>query len=177
MSGNSYMAGLGVPQRFLGARLPADHAGVVPNADGLFITGPAGVGKSWLAAAWMRRILSELPLADLPLNPALWCSVPRFLQELRGTFGGRGSEAEVTRQYTKPALLVLDDLGSEHASDWTGQALYLVVSKRLDDCKQTIVTSNLTREELDRRDPRLASRIGALAYCRMTGIDRRVSHA
>lgn len=172
-----YLRRWGVPRRFTEAWLPEDAAGLVaPNADGLFLCGPAGVGKSWLAAAWLRRLARrKAERSEDGRVTAVWCSVPQFLQELRATFNGRGSEAEVTGQYTRPDLLVLDDLGAEHSTDWTGQAVYMVIAKRLDDCLQTIVTSNLTLEELDKRDPRLASRLGALAYHRMEGRDRRLA--
>jgi len=69
---------------------------------------------------------------------------------------------------------VLDDLGAEKTSDWTGQSIYTLISRRINDCKPTIVTSNLSLSEIDAVDPRRASRLGGMVYYKMTGHDRRL---
>ncbi|KAF0156271.1 MAG: DNA replication protein [Elusimicrobia bacterium] len=171
-----------MPARYIGARL-ADFGEaelVNPNSDGLYVTGAVGTGKTHLATAWLRQLLPEhldLDQYDHVMGlAAKWESVPELLGRLRETFGGRGeSETGVLCDYMLPSLLVLDDLGAEQSTDWTGQAIYRLVSKRLNDLRQTIVTSNLSLEELNVRDPRLASRLGGMAYQRLEGGDRRLA--
>lgn len=173
-----------VPKRYLSARL-SDFAGikfVMPNADGLYITGPAGVGKTHLATAWLAHLAPGLAVIDaqygrVTYRSALWASVPGILCELRATFGGRaGGEMEVMRRYASAAILVLDDLGAQKVTDWTVESLYLLVSKRLNDCLPTIVTSNLKLGDLSRVDNRMASRLGGMAYQELLGNDRRLGH-
>ena len=180
----------GVPPAYLSARMADFDGKPVPPMErphllaeyGLFITGDAGTGKTHLATAGLAELLPGLVTADkfgIPHGPdALWTAAPQVLQELRATFNGRGeSEIDVTKRYTRPALLVLDDLGAEQATDWTGQALYLLLSTRVNHLRPTIITSNLSLQALDARDPRLASRLGGMAYQRLTGEDRRVVRA
>jgi DNA replication protein DnaC len=62
-------------------------------------------------------------------------------------------------------VLVLDDLGSEKASDWVSEKLFQVIGNRHDHAKRTIITSNLDLRALADHlgHPRTPSRIGELA--------------
>ncbi len=108
---------------------------------------------------------------------AKWITVPELLLELRDSFGSQStnvSERSIIAKYAKPQLLVLDDLGAEKTSDWTGQSIYTLISRRINDCKPTIVTSNLSLTELHKVDPRLASRLGGMEFFAFDGEDRRL---
>jgi len=144
-----------------------------PDGAGLFITGDSGVGKTHLAAAVLRNVLDKNK--DKPVS-AKWNSVPRLLLQLRETFNsGTGKyESMVVEAHTRPSVLVLDDLGAEKQTDWTGQSLYLIISERMDDMKPTIVTSNMPLDKINEVDRRLASRLGAMVYVKLTGKDRRI---
>lgn len=174
-------AEVSVPARYRSARL-ADFsfAPVRPNTDGLFVTGPAGVGKTHLATAWLAELMPTIASLNehggVVIESPCWTSVPDLLCELRSTFG-RGasvSEAEVLRRYRRAPLLVLDDLGAQKVTDWTVESLYVLVSGRINACLPTIVTSNLRLEDLDSVDSRLASRLGGMAYQKLEGEDRRL---
>lgn len=150
-----------------------------PNRDGLFAYGGAGVGKTHLASALMAGTLQDVVAqnARQAYVSALWTTVPQLLCDLRDTFGdnSKTNEKQVIEKHAKPELLVLDDLGAEKVSDWTGQSLYLLISQRLNDMKQTIITSNLSLAEIDAHDPRLASRLAGMKQLKMTGKDRRIA--
>ena len=63
-------------------------------------------------------------------------------------------------------LLILDDLGSERASDYALEQLFLVIDTRYRAGKPLIITTNLTAEELkkpaDLRYERIYDRISEL---------------
>ena len=70
------------------------------------------------------------------------------------------TEQDVLDKYSKCDLLLLDDLGSEKVSDFTIQSLYLVIDRRNRDLRPTIVTTNLSLEEIETQiDARMASRL------------------
>lgn len=180
-----HMQNENVPRLYINARL-SDFDGSYPTAagrSGLFITGAVGCGKTHLAAAmlaaWLEGALIEGERTGQHYYPSAcgkWTTVPEFLMRLRGTFRRDAAETEerVVREYLKLPFLVLDDLGAEKATDWTGQSLYVLVSGRINACLPTVVTSNLTLGELHDSDPRLASRLGGMAYLELPGKDRRL---
>jgi DNA replication protein DnaC len=43
---------------------------------------------------------------------------------------------------------VLDDLGREKVTDWTGEVVYTLVNGRYEAMLPTVVTTNLTRSDL-----------------------------
>jgi DNA replication protein DnaC len=47
-----------------------------------------------------------------------------------------------------PGLVVLDDLGREKVTDWTGEVVYTLVNGRYEAMLPTVVTTNLTRSDL-----------------------------
>lgn len=70
------------------------------------------------------------------------------------------SEANLIKKFVDYDYLVIDELGVEKTTEWGLQTLYLIVDGGSDNLKQTIITSNLTLQDIDDKlDPRLASRI------------------
>lgn len=176
-----YLAEAGVPKRYRGASA-ADFNFVLPevNDHGVFITGPAGHGKTHLATAIMRANLDlGLWLNENFFPPTytfsgIWISTPDLFSRIKDTFNKKGaSERDVVSKYINTSLMVLDDIGAEKGSEWSLSALYLILSERVNAMRPTIVTSNLNRKELDAIDPRLASRIGGMTPFLMKGMDRR----
>ena len=166
-----------IPKRYSEAHV--SHFKQVPREpiDGIFITGAPGVGKTYLAAAllmhWMPVYAWDGQKIDT--SRCLWYSIPRFVVEMRDS--NRNSDIETQLEQIRPIsnrkLLVLDDLGAEKPSEYSAQALYLLISERLDEMRPTIVTSNLTLPEIEVFDPRLASRLFGMDHFVMEGRDRR----
>jgi len=78
----------------------------------------------------------------------------------------------------KVVLLVLDDLGAEKVSDFVLQTLYDLLDRRYGECLETIITSNLSLDQLTvhygSHGDRLASRIAGMGPALvLKGKDRR----
>jgi DNA replication protein DnaC len=142
------------------------------KADDLTITGPNGVGKSHMAAAWMVEWLWRNPSIQ-----AKWVSVPGLMGMCRSSYhkSAAMSEIQIVNFYTKDCdLLILDDLGAEKVNDFSISTIYVIISNRIQWCKRTCVTTNLTFEQLYNYDERLASRISGFTRIKLDGPDRRL---
>lgn len=124
---------------------------------GLFLHGVPGCGKTSLAAGLVRELLWRGETARMVV-------VPRLLQALRvATWNNRVDEQELLERYSKAPVLVLDDLGAEEKNDRTMDRLYLVVNDRYQECRTTVITSNLSIPEISEKlHARLASRIAEM---------------
>ena len=73
----------------------------------------------------------------------------------------RGAQSDQSSAaYTDCDLLVLDDLGTEMVTQFTLSALYTLINTRLMNGKKTIISSNLTLDELKRSyTPQIVSRL------------------
>ncbi len=108
-------------------------------ARGLFLSGPIGSGKTGLA--WgIARVLVERRVDVL-----VWY-VPDLIHALKASWDDdtAPSAATVMDAAVGAPLLILDDLGSETASQWSVGTLALIVDHRYRDEKPVVVTSNLS---------------------------------
>ena len=148
-----------VPSRFAWAELPqlddkvrpviADWA-ANPAGRNLVLLGPVGTGKTHAALAAAR----ERALAG---DVVRFYPVVELLDHLRpsGPEGTYGHLADLD-------LLVVDDLGTERATDWTDERLGALINRRWMEERPTIVTTNL-------EGPALLAALGERAYSRLTG--------
>ena len=125
--------------------------------------GPFGSGKTHLAAAIANQVLG------LPM-PVYFGVVPDLLDHLRAAFApnAEGRYDERFDYIKNVPLLVLDDLGTEKASDWAKEKLYQLINHRYNLRMPTIFTSN---QDIDRLDGRVASRLKDVSLCRLYYID------
>ena len=79
-------------------------------------------------------------------------------------------------KYTACDLLILDDLGTEMGGQFVTAALYSLINDRMLAGKATIISTNLTVDELSRRyNPQIASRLrGSYTRVAFLGDDIRV---
>lgn len=174
----------GIPRIFMEAELSdfTEPYSKLQDLGGFFITGDRGVGKTHLAVALLKDSIKDVRELNDFVTPisrsSLFVSVPELLMELRWSYSGQGeAERGVLVRYTSADTLVLDDLGAEKASEWVLQMLYIIIDRRYRDFKKTIITSNLSLDEISERlGDRIASRIaGMCTIVRMDGEDRRVA--
>lgn len=89
-----------------------------------------------------------------PVSPD-WLNIATAISDMRAEIGrtfGEDDYPMVDRLRdirTRITLAVLDDLGREKISDWTGEAVYVLINGRYEERLPTIVTSNLSPDELD----------------------------
>ncbi len=182
----------GVPEEFKKASiddLAESTQKVLSPGKSYFIKGSVGVGKSHMAVALMRSYLAtikpaydehrkEYYLHDDELIQPIFIEVPELLLRIRDTYSDNHNETEkdIVDYFTRTPYLVLDDLGVEKASDFSTLMLYLIINRRCTQHKTTIITSNLTLEEIkERLSDRIYSRIkGMCKEINVSGNDKRV---
>jgi DNA replication protein DnaC len=107
----------------------------------LVILGTPGTGKTWLAAAIARDLMTG---GDRPV-PVTFVTVADMLDALRGARPGLDVDMLM---FSAAPVLVLDDLGLENHTDWTREQLYRLSHARSHNGRPTIVTSNLDGPEI-----------------------------
>ena len=106
----------------------------IKQTQNIIITGPTGVGKTYLACA----------LANLACrrgHSALYVRTPRLLQQLV-IAKADGSYPKVMNKLAKAKVLLIDDLGLAPLTDVERRDLLEVIEDRYDLCS-TIITSQL----------------------------------
>ena len=137
--------------------------------DGLFISGKAGRGKTYLAAAIVRTLL-------FIHQEAFFIRCPDFYAALREAYRTNTSDHSVYGQYVNPNYVVLDDLGSGTLSDFQRAATTELLDQRINKQQRpTIVTSNWSLEQIaEKLDERIASRLSSFVSLELAGEDRRM---
>jgi DNA replication protein DnaC len=134
-----------------------------PNLDagrGLWLTGGFGTGKTALAMIVSRAAIDAGRAVAIYSCPRLLGMLRESIDGPRGTGSGVGGLVEFLDQLTAVDLLHIDDLGAEHRTEWVLEQLYSIVNARYQDERSTLVTSNLSRDELaEQLGERIVSRL------------------
>lgn len=108
---------------------------------GLLLIGAAGVGKTHLAVAILRGLLTKGV-------PCLFFESGALLKKIQDSYNpvSESSETGVLAPVYEAEVLVLDELGSTVPSDWVRDTLYQIINTRYNDKKVTIFTTNYRDE-------------------------------
>ena len=124
------------------------------KSENLLLSGNPGLGKTFLSACIARTV------ADRGYSVAYETAGHLFTNLERAKFSGDEQARLETEKYTQCDLLILDDLGTEMPGQFTNAALYSLVNDRLLLGKPTIISTNLTTEDIGKRyTPQIASRL------------------
>jgi DNA replication protein DnaC len=104
---------------------------------GLLFTGPVGVGKTHLAVAILKGLISKGV-------PCLFYEFGFLLKQIQDSYNpiSRTSELRVLAPVYQAEVLVLDELGATVPTDWVRDTMYQIINTRYNDRKLTIFTTN-----------------------------------
>lgn len=118
-----------------------DRTGELP-AQGLYIHGPFGTGKSYLLGA----VAGELAKRHVP---SVLVFVPEFLRELKQSIQDQSLNEKIDFVKRAPVLM-LDDLGAETLTAWTrDEVLATILHHRMAEKLPTFFTSNFDYKEME----------------------------
>lgn len=120
-----------------------------PHSGNLLFTGAPGLGKTFLSACIAREV------SDHGFSVVYDTATHVFQQFESGKFGRENPyeedpDREVNR-YLNCDLLIMDDLGTEMLTSFVQSAFYRIVNERLLSQRKTVLSTNLTVEEIGRR--------------------------
>ena len=115
----------------------------------LLFRGGTGLGKTFLSACIAKAVAAQgfSVVYDTAVAVFEAFELSKFSRETPEGAAG----AEKTRRILSCDLMILDDLGTEMTTVFTQSALYTVVNTRLNEGKKTIISTNLSEEELAAR--------------------------
>ena len=112
---------------------------MMQSGAGLLLWGDVGTGKTFLAACVANYLLDRS-------IPVLMTGTGELLNQLMGIYPSERSD--FLKSLNAYSLLILDDLGVEHRSEFAMTQMFHIVDGRYRTGKPLIVTTNLTLQEL-----------------------------
>ena len=133
--------------------------------------GGTGLGKTHLSSAVAGKIIERG-------YDVCYVGAQGMISDFEYNRFGNGSVAYSDgdlEKYTECDLLIIDDLGTEVANQFTTSCLYNVINTRLNKKKQTIISTNLSQDEFRKRYwDRITSRVfGEYVILPFVGTDIR----
>jgi len=141
------------------------------GSESVVLLGKVGTGKTHLAVSLMKNS----PLFNYERSifnfgrwevekiqekaRCLFLPVVELVFKLNDVVMSGGNKSEWIERYLSYNCLCLDDFGSEKITEAARQNLYYIIDKRYRDMKPIIITSNLTMNEINEYEPRIASRL------------------
>ena len=138
----------------------------------LLFMGGTGLGKTHLSTAIAKEVIDRG-------NDVLYVSAGGMLADFETRrFGNSSVEGDTgnTERYYTADLLIIDDLGTEITNAFVSSQLFACLNERQLRKNATIISTNLSLEELrDRYSDRVFSRITSnYELCKLTGPDIRM---
>ena len=131
---------------------------------GLLLTGANGVGKTHLAVAVLRELVTSKGASG-----QFW-DFHELIREIRNSYNEetRTTEMQVLAPVIETGILLLDDLGAWRMTDWMVDTLFNIINQRYLAKRATLITTNFPDVPLEeahadrsnRRTEYLVERIG-----------------
>jgi len=128
------------------------------NGKGIFMHSKAkGSGKTYMMAI----IGNELVNAGYSVR---FAKTHDILNLIKSTYSkdSKGDEESVLKQIVSIDVLLIDDIGTERATEWVNEQFNYIIDKRMIAKKVTLFTSNCCVDDL-KLDPRIVNRINKMA--------------
>lgn len=140
----------------------------------ILILGNAGTGKTYLSSCIANRAIERG-------KTVYYQSAYRLFDMLEQIKFGRSDSEEfkdISRYVYEVDLLIIDDLGTEFVTQFTTAALFDIINSRINSGKSTIVSSNLSFEDMRKvYSQRLTSRFsGEYMHLQTLGRDLRMKN-
>ncbi|MCF7540604.1 ATP-binding protein [Pseudomonas petrae] len=140
-----------------------------PLGRSVMLLGQVGTGKTHLAAGILQQVIRHFAAQGLA---GLYTTAGGIIRSIKDTFGNRErTESQVYADLIAPHLLVIDEVGVQHGTDFERTVLFEVINGRYEQMKPTIVVSNLGMADLrtclgDRAVDRLRDKGGLVVLFR-----------
>lgn len=114
--------------------------------ENILLCGTVGIGKTFLSNCIAKEVLDSG-------HSVLYLSAFQLFDLMaKNSFSGNGNrENDIARQYPhifESDLLIIDDLGTELANSFTVAGFFLVINERILNKKSTLISTNLSPEEI-----------------------------
>lgn len=154
------------------AKLIAEKfVGSFPDVDnGLLFEGQAGVGKTHLAVAILRDLVSRFEITGRFVD---YRDLLRSIQDSYNPVS-EASELEILRPVLRADVLLLDELGTRRPTAWVRDTVTQILNDRYRRQKLTLITTNYGDEGVGGGDATLEDRIGPYARSRLYEMCRNV---
>jgi DNA replication protein DnaC len=122
------------------------YIGMFPGcSDPLFLVGSYGTGKTHLAIAIMKRLLSMGHI-----KTGYYTTTMRMIRDIRGSYHHTSTETEqgIIDKYVDKDLLILDEIGVQNGTDNEKLLIYEVLNGRYENLRPTILISNYSVNEI-----------------------------
>ena len=141
-----------------------------PLAGNLLFSGDTGLGKTFLSACIAQTVAGKGYCVVYESAPHLFAKLEK------AKFHPDEESLQQAAKFTDCDLLIIDDLGTEMSGAFTTAALYTLVNDRILGRKPTIISTNLSGEQLESRySPQIASRLrGDFRRVAFVGDDIRI---
>lgn len=129
------------------------------NFANLLFRGDPGLGKTFLSAC-IARVVSEKGFSVVYDTAVSIFDAFETQKFDRGDEESTAEAASAVRRCLNCDLLILDDLGTELSAGYSKSALYTIINTRLINRRKTIISTNLSDDELrSRYSPQIVSRL------------------
>ncbi len=134
----------------------------------LFLCGSTGLGKTHLSLAIAGEVIKKG-------YKVLYNSAQNIFNNLQKEYFGKTEAGQFESMVLECDLLILDDLGAEFSTQFTNAALYNIINTRMNKSLPTIISTNLSDQQIEERySQRISSRIiGEYVRLRFLGGDVR----